>query len=207
MNRTLKHPAIRLVAACYLLWLAGLLVFHCGLLVANRVGYATGALQTAQLTVEDFTWVNLVEKDGLLVSTSADPQLILKDGTKKVDTLLLEMEFSHPPRLVTAFWAAQGQDYTLRQMAYPASNQRGTFQFFLPATGVQNLRVDPGTVAGNQITIHSIRVNQPRPFWAFFQFSTLEWVLWLCVPGLVASGGWLGVLFLKNWQEKAKKVL
>ncbi len=205
MKQWLKKPAALLITACYGLWLLGLLGLHCFGFAANKLAYSNGTLQTKRLTAEDFDWVNIVEKDGTLISTNADPQLILRDTGMRVDTVILTIEYTKPPLVVTAFWAGEGQDYSVRRMAYPAKTTEDKTYFLLPVRGVQNLRIDPGTVAGNQMVVHSITVNQPRAFWEFFIFSTTEWVLLLTAPGLLASGGWLIILWIRRKDSKSKE--
>ena len=200
-----KRPAVFLVLACYALWLVGLLVMNGFGFITNRLAYNSGKFQTMQLTIEDFEWINLVEKEGTLISTSADPQLLLRNKEMPVDTLLLDIEYSLSHRVVTVFWAASGQDHSVRRMAYPASQEGTTMGFLLPVSGVQNLRIDPDSVAGNQMVIRSITVNQPRTFGEFFRFSTLEWVLFFTMPGLLASGAWLACLSFGKIKEMRKK--
>lgn len=58
--------------------------------------------------------------------------------------------------------------------------------FFLPAAGVGNIRIDPGTSAGTTIKINSISINSPRSFGEFYRFSASEVVLLLVLPALLA---------------------
>lgn len=203
MQMMKKHPVKALLLLCYLLWFVGIQVVHLGGFIINRVAYANGTLQTAQLSLEDFTWNDFVEKEGHLLSTGYDPQLILLDTKRRVDTVYFQAEYSQNPRLVTVFWAKEGQGHSLRNMAYPQPNSENSL-FYLSPRGVQNLRIDPGTVAGNEIVIREITINEPRPWYAFFSMKTGEWVTLIVFPGLIASGISLALAMMQSFPQKRK---
>lgn len=182
-----KRPVLALALFCYAAGFAALLLAHFAGFVYNRVLYATGALTTTPLTLEDFELTNdLVLQDGQLISIGADPQLVLKDPNLKVDTLYVEIEYSAPPRQVNVLYAAPGQPYTVRHMVF-ARQYKGATVFWLPVGGGQNIRLDPGSASYNIITIKSIVANVPRPFYAYFIFTPGQWAALAVVPGLAAS--------------------
>lgn len=191
-----KHPAPGLLLLCYGAALALLLLVHLGDFVANRVLYATGHFTTRELTVADFDLENLIElDDGRLVSTTADPQMLLKDPAQKVDTVYLELQTHLPARATMVFYARDRQ-YTMRQVLYGTA-AGGGLSFYLPSLGGASLRVDPVSVESNIITIERIVINQPRPVYAFFVFSANEWLALALLPGLLACG--ISIL----WQGRA----
>lgn len=185
-----KHPAAKLPVLCYALGVLVLLAVCLGSLAANRIAYATGRLQTARLSLADFELRDLEQQaDGSLLCTSGDPQLVLKDAARAVESLHLQASYAAPPLKVNAFWAKPGQNHSLRQMAYPRQGSESAVQsFWLPPLGGQSLRLDPGIVPGNMVTIESIEINIPRPFWAFLLPSFTQWLLLAVLPGLVACG-------------------
>lgn len=179
-----KHRDTALLLALYAAALVLFLAVHLVGFVANRVLHANGTLAETELTVEDFTLEGLMEHEGGLVTTTSDPQMLLKDSGRRVDSLYVEFDYARAPLVSTAFWAKPGQGHSLRRMAY---SQQGAGQlFYLPATGGQSLRLDPDTVAGNRFEIKRMVLNPKRPFLTFFIPRAGELALYLVVPGLAA---------------------
>ena len=186
-----ENPTLLLLLACYAGGLVVFLLAHLAGLAANRVAYANGSLAPAALALADFDLHELEpQPDGTLLSVGGDPQLLLRDAARRVENVTIHFEYTLPPLLVNTFWASPGQDFSLRRMAYPRQGQpEGQPKaFLLPATGGQSLRIDPGTRAGNRIAVHSIVINQKRPFFAFFVPSAGEVALLAVLPGLLACG-------------------
>lgn len=194
-NFSQKHPTAFLLLACYA---CGLVVFaaaHLGLFAANRAAYANGSLAHATLAVEDFALREMEpQEDGtLLVLPGGDPQMLLIDTQRRVESVYIDFDYTLPPLLVNAFWGEEAEDgsveYSPRRMAYrQPGSEDGEAAFYLPANGGQALRIDPGTAIGNRITVYGIEINRPRPFWAFFVPGAGEAVLYLALPGLAACG-------------------
>lgn len=187
MQKLHKKAGLLLVLGCYALALAVWLLLHIGYFTANRICYATGALEYAQLTLDDFELYGLEQQaDGSLLTLDSDPRLELTDTGRRVENLVLTVEYERAPRVRSVFWAAPGQDYSLRQMAYPSGGGKDTY--LLAPTGGQSLRIDPDSAAGNRITIQNIEINTKRPFYAFFIPSAGEAALFIVLPGLLAAG-------------------
>lgn len=189
-----QNPAKALVACCYAVGLAGLLLLHLFQFGMNRAAYANGTLAPKEATIEDFNLYELeLGEDGRLLTTGGDPRLELIDGGLPVDTVTLELAYSQDPYIVNLFYREDGEDYSVRKMAYAAEEADGSQRFLLPPSGVRNLRIDPGLVPGNEVRVRRILLNQPRGFADFFRFSATEWVLLAVAPGLVASAIWTAV--------------
>lgn len=203
MKQKIKNrPVLALAIFCYALALLALLLLHLAGFIYNRILYANGTLVQTNLTLNDFDLAqDLVWQDGQLVSIGADPQLVLKDASLRVDTLYVEIEYTVPPRQVNALYAAPGQPYSVQRMVFARPQGQGSV-FWLPVGGAQNLRLDPGSTPYNIITIKQIVANQPRPFYAFFIFSPAEWAGLAVLPGLAASGVVTVVQGLRAWRGK-----
>ncbi len=178
-----RRPGAALLLGCYGAALAVALGWHLWGFAANRAAYASGALAYAELTLDDFTPVDMERRGDVLFTLGGDPQLVLTDAQRRVENLEIELSYSKDPLLETAYWATPGQEYALRRMAYPGAD--GTY--LLPPGGGQSLRFDPGTVAGNEITFKRAVINTRRPFWAFFLPSAGEVASLAVLPGLVAA--------------------
>lgn len=204
------HPGLFLLLLCYVGGLIVLLCVHLFGLVANRVAYANGSLATTQLALADFELADMTERDGVLTTTGGDPQLVLQDKTLRVDTLRFVCVYAQAPGEVNVFWTDAAGVYSTRRMAF--STAADSTLFLLQPTGVTGLRIDPGTLPGNEIRVLEITANQPRPAWRFFVPSPGQAILLLVLPGLLACGLWLlGWLLPKEkaarlpWLPKASK--
>lgn len=181
-----SRPGLFLVLACYAVGAAVFLLAHLFSFAQNRVLYATGALSYAQLSVGDFNLVGLaVEPDGSLTTLDADPQMLLKDEARRVESFAVRLEYSRAPRMRTVFWAKPGEDYSVNNMAY-SQGGRGEV-YYLPAAGGTRFRFDPDTVPVNNIRVQRLEINIKRPFWAFFAASPTELAALVVAPGLAAS--------------------
>lgn len=179
-----SRPAAFLLAACYAAFVLAGLLLGLGRFVYNRALYATGRLEPAMLSAADFEYTEMdLQPDGTLLCTGADPQMYLLDTRRRIDTLRADILYSQPPQIVNVFWAQEGQDYSSQKMAYPRD---GDSLFWLPAGGVQALRLDPGIVAGNTVDVRFIAINEKRPFYAFFIPSASGGALLLFGPALLA---------------------
>ncbi len=197
------HPARFLLGLCYGLWLLGMFAFHTGEYIANRMAYAGGELKTGVFYAGDFDKRELAEEGALLVSTGQDPQLLLLDEERKIENVYLDILYEKDPLAVTVFWAAPGADYSIRNMAYAAAP--GGHLYYLPPTGVQSLRVDPGAVAGNTIEVRGVYVNVRRPLWAFYAPSAAEWLAFAIAPGFAAACVAVALEARAAWPAKRKK--
>ena len=189
-----KHPALSLVLTCYAVGLLVFLVRCVAGFAQNRLAWQSGALQTAALTLDDFSFVDLEQQeDGTLLSVGGDPQLRLRDAARRVENVTVDFSYRLDPILVNVFWgdAADGEGaYSARRMAYGKPAQGG-LRFLLPAAGGQSLRIDPGTAVGNTITVHSITINEKRPFYAFFIPGAGQAFMLCVLPALAACFLWL----------------
>lgn len=201
MKRFIKvRPWAAVAAGCYL---AGALLFlgtHLAGYAQNRALYRDGVFVQQQLALSDFVLnEDLIQLDeATLESVGPDPQLLLADPGRPIDTVELALEYSKDPYLVNVFYAAPGEDYSVRRMLYAVD---GDGLFLLPAEGGGSLRIDPGTVAGNVIRVAGITVNRPRSFWYFLRPSVMEMAALLVLPGLLAcalAAGWEGLQAFKK---------
>lgn len=181
-----KHPTAFLVLLCYLVCLATIVLLHFVQFASNRAAHKRGEFPETQLSINDFELVGLMEKDGKLITTTTDPQLLLKNRELRADSVLFEAEFVYSPHLLMAFHTTPGQDYSVRNGIFGQTSGNTTLFLFPPAGG-QSIRLDPGDVAGNPIVVHQIVLNPPRSAASFFTFSTGDWTALVVLPALAAS--------------------
>ena len=200
-----EHPSVFLVFACYLLCIVGWLLVDVGQLAYNRVLHQNGTLETTRLTVADFSLQEMEPMDGGFLTTGSDPQMIYSDAAQRVDTVRARIQYRTPPVVETAFYAAPGQPYSIRQMEY-AQQEGEDSLFLLPAGGGQSLRIDPDATAGNLLWIEEIILNEKRPVYKFFIPSATEGALLLVGPALLASAVSVCLEIRRAWKGRKKEV-
>lgn len=211
-----KHPHFWLVICIYAIAVVVWLVVQLGGFIANRIMFATGELETGEFTLHpsvvlddnfvlnELAYVddaqNTDENKAVLVTTGSDPQMIFKFGAAKVESVQLYFTYENTPQMVNVYWANNGQDYSVNNMAYAQDAQQSIF--WLPATGGQSLRIDPDTRPGNMITVEKVVINAKRPFYSFFVPSAKQVLLLCVVPAFVAA---VLVTLLSVLPQKNKK--
>lgn len=192
-----KHRKVTALLAFYGAGVVVLLCVQLAGLIQNKIAYANGSLAPQELSIDDFELVDIeIAEDGLL-TLSGDPQMYLREEGRLVENVVLEFAYSRPPLMEMAFWAGEGQDHTLRQVAY----MRDDGMILLPAAGAQRLRIDPGTQPGNQIEIQRIAINQPRPLYSFFVPSAGQVLLLVAVPALLYSAVMIALPLAKSHKK------
>ncbi|MDL2252541.1 hypothetical protein LJC49_00505 [Ruminococcaceae bacterium OttesenSCG-928-I18] len=182
-----KHPSLFLLFACYVLCLLAAVLVGLGQFAYNRVLYQNGTLETVRLTAADFTLQQMEPMEGGFLTTGGDPQMILTDTERRVDTVRTKMRYRTEPLVETAFYAKPGEPYSVRRMVY--AQQRGQDRVYeLPAGGRQGLRIDPDSAAGNLLWVDEVILNERRPFYRFFIPSATEGAVLLAGPALLAGG-------------------
>ncbi len=180
-----NHMGIAVTLFIYMMALLLFLLVHLGQFALNQIYYSNGTLQEKHLSISDFTLYDMeITGENTLYCYGSDPRMILNDASISVDTLTFSASYSLPPNMVTAFWAPAGQDYSVRAMAYPTNDENSIF--YLPAGGGQSLRIDPGTQAGNVVTVNSIIINTKRPFYMFFIPTAGEAISLFTIPALLS---------------------
>lgn len=134
-----------ILAACYLLTLAGWLVLGAWNFGSDAAARAGGTLAQQQISLEEFQLVDLQAEGNGYVSTSADPQIILEDVSDRVvRTLSYQAEFDADPREMCLYYTtAAGEPYSQDKRVFPTIGEDGSYVYTLPRTTIVSLRLDP----------------------------------------------------------------
>lgn len=134
-----------ILAACYLLTLAGWLVLGAWNFGSDAAARARGTLAQQQISLEEFQLVDLQAEGDGYVSTSADPQIILEDVSDRVvRTLSYQAEFDADPREMCLYYTtAAGEPYSQDKRVFPTIGEDGSYVYTLPRTTIVSLRLDP----------------------------------------------------------------
>ena len=192
LQKGLRRPLV-LCYSVYVLWtvLSGLYGFG-----ADSLLRAAGKLQTVELSVSDFTPVNLVQEGDSWRSTTADPQLLYQVGGR-VMTVRVYMSFDAEPGELDLYYIEEpGEDYDKYRRVWAVRQDDGSYLYQLPRTDIWEIRLDPGSAENLGVTITGIRLNEPAGLGAYFDLSLnglFRLIVWPAMAAAVLSwltGAW-----------------
>ncbi len=156
--------------------------------VSEKMLAGNGSLAPQQLTISDFTTHSMVRRDGSFIATDGDPQLhYVVDGD--FYGMKFYMTSSMPTGEIPVYYTtAEGQDFSESRhtWAVPVKGEDGRYIIRTDLQRVHTLRIDPTTVAGNQLTFGDFTLNPEKTFAEYFPvnyrtvplFFALTTVLW-----------------------------
>lgn len=137
----------------------------------------TGKMETVVLSVEDFENVSLVGgENGKVLSTDADPQLILTRDMK-VARISFKMETTiHPGEVIMYYATKEGQGFSplKRNWFFLSTSGEDKYETSFRLKNIKALRIDPTTVAGNEMKISEIIFNEPKSVFQYFKVEFID---------------------------------
>ena len=183
LQKGLRRPLV-LCYSVYVLWtaLGGLYGF-----AADSLLRASGQLATTELSVADFTPVNLEQEGEGWRSTAADPQLLYQvDG--RVTTVRVFMSFDADPGELDLYYIEQpGEDYDKYRRVWAVQQDDGSYLYQLPRADIWEIRLDPGSAENLGINITEIRINEPVGIGFYFDLSLNGLFRLIVWPALAAA--------------------
>lgn len=181
----------RLVALCYLLFFGLSVLASLYSFAEDRVQRALGNVTTAGISAADFDWTDLERgADGALLTTSADPRMVLRDSPAYVRGVRIEAVFRNkdPGEFCIFYKPRPGmEDFDANYRVWAHVEEDGSYTFTLPRGKIYGLRLDPGIYAGIEMEITGITLNPQRSFGSYFVPSRLWLLCQLVAPALIAS--------------------
>lgn len=200
MKRVFAWAAAHLVAACYLLALALWALWAFGSAGWDALGRATGRLAGGDIPLATLQSQDIALTDeGLWVSTGADPQLIFNGG-RSVRSVFLATDAD--PAGFEGYWAAAGQDFSLRRRVFGEAVDGGVL-LVLPAAA-DTIRIDPAAGAGVVLAESenaALSVNVAVPLWRYFVPRAEQGLALAALPAAAAVLADLGLF----WKGRLKK--
>lgn len=147
---------------CYALFLALWLLLGLAAFAVDR------AFGEQPLPPESLHPVNLTpNENGSYTAENEDPQLIY-EGELTARWLLLTADFSGAPGEMALYYATKpGQGFSANHVVYAQPLEGGRYLYTLRPGRYTALRLDPGTLAGNEVTIESVTLNPAAPLWRY----------------------------------------
>ena len=156
--------------------------------VTEAVARKNGSLVYSVLIEEDFVRNGIEYKEGHLVTTDNDPQLLLETN-QKFTSLKFYMESSIYPGEMVVYYTEPGDtgfSVQKRLWIVPAE-QRG---WYIVETGMKNitsLRVDPTIYAGNVLRFGDFEFNREKTVGEYFEISYGDVFNLIVYTGIISS--------------------
>ncbi|MBC5580643.1 hypothetical protein H8S23_03905 [Anaerofilum sp. BX8] len=181
----------QLVALCYAAFFAVSLLVSLYSFAEDRVQRALGNVTETEISAADFEWTDLEQSPGgALVTTSADPRMVLRDPPVYVRGVRVEALFrkKDPGEFCIFYKPRPGmEDFDANYRVWARVEADGSYTFALPRGKIYGLRLDPGIYAGIEMEITGITLNPQRSFGSYFAPSRLWLLCQLVAPALAAS--------------------
>ncbi len=181
----------RLIAFCYAAFFAASLLYSLYGFGEDRVQRALGGVEQQEVRTEDFALTDLAEgEDGVLVSQSPDPRMVLRQVPEYVRSVTVDVEFVNmdPGEFCVFYMPKAGmEDFDANYRVWAYNNGDGSYTFTLPRGKVYGLRMDPGIYTGIEMRIERIALNAPRSFLSWFTPSRTWLLAQAAVPLLAAA--------------------
>lgn len=168
--------------------------------VTETAARKNGSLTTQTMQAQDFAWSGIAVKDGAVITTDNDPQMIT-EYTGKITSIKMYMESSVHPGEMTVYYTQPGDrafSVHKRLWLVPVRGQPGWFMVETPVKNITSLRIDPTMYAGNILTFGDIVINSEKTFGEYFSVSYGDFFNLFLYTGVVSS-------VLKFLQEMIKR--
>lgn len=147
-----------------------------------------GSLQQYTLASTDFVWNGIEVRNGVVVSTDNDPQMIL-DGTQKFTSLRFYMESSIYPGEMVVYYTEPGDAgfSTIKRLWAVPADQPDWYVVETSMKDVTALRLDPTMYAGNVLEFGDFIFNESKSFSDYFEISYGEVFNLILYTGIISS--------------------
>lgn len=158
-----------------------------------------GSLAQHTLSATDFEWNGIVEKDGQVVTTDNDPQMLLETPTR-FTSVKFYMDSSIYPGEMCIYYTQPGDTaFSVQKRLWIVPDvQRGWYVVETSMMDVTSLRIDPTMYAGNVLTFGDFIFNEEKTFGDYFAISYGDVFDLIVYTGIISS-------VLKFLQEMLKK--
>lgn len=168
--------------------------------IAETAARKNGSLEYKVMSVEDFEWSGIENRDGILITTDLDSQLATR-AVPKFSSLKFYMEYTIFPGEMVVYYMEEGDPGFYphkRRWITPVQGQMGWYTVDIPMKTVTAIRIDPTMYAGNQLTFGDFIFNEEKTAADFFAVSYGDIFNLFLYTGIISS-------VLKFLQEMLKK--
>lgn len=166
-----------------------------GFFASGLVGYVTessarknGTLVQSTLSATDFVWNGIKVKDGVVITTDNDPQMLL-ETPQKFTSLSFYMEPSIYPGEMCVYYTQPGDEAfsVQKRLWIVPADQPGWYTVETSMLDVTALRLDPTMYAGNILDFGDFVFNREKSFGEYFAVSygdVFDLIVW---TGIISS--------------------
>ena len=174
--------------------LSGLFAF-----VSETAARKSGDMYNHTLNASDFTWNGIKTKDGVVITTDNDPQMLL-ESPMKFTSLRFYMESSIYPGEMVVYYTEPGDTgfSVQKRLWIVPTDQPNWYVLETPMKTVTALRIDPTMYAGNILEFGEFIFNEEKAFLDYFAVSYGDFFNLIVYTGIISS-------VLKFLQEMLKK--
>ncbi len=172
LNKIKKHPLLSIYVFTFVLYF-----------MACVIGSISDALllpSPQSLSVEDFELYNLeVVSENTLITTGSDPQMIyVGDNIGSLSYRL--MDETHG--VVCAYYTkSHADDFSNHMRLFPDFGISNEGRYIFP-TGIDKIRLDPGSVSGQNYTFSEITLNPDISFFDYLKPTNRQFAILLIAP-------------------------
>ena len=150
--------------------------------------FKNGTLETYTITSTDFVWNGIKEKDGQVVTTDNDPQMLL-EKPQKFTSLKFYMDASiHPGEMVVYYTEPGDAGFSSQKRLWVVpTDQLGWYTVETSLKNVTALRVDPTMYAGNILAFGDFTFNREKPLGDYFAVSYGDVFNLIVYTGIISS--------------------
>ncbi len=200
MVNRLKNISSRAIILGTALMLTAAFIFS-GLFafVSESSARKSGDMYSYSLQAEDFVWNGIANKDGVVITTDNDPQMVLETPMKFTSLRFYMKSSIYPGEMVVYYTEPGDAAFSVQKRLWIApANQPGWYILETPMKTVTALRIDPTMYAGNVLDFGEFIFNQEKAFLDYFTVSYGDFFNLIVYTGIISS-------VLKFLQEMLKK--
>lgn len=167
--------------------------------VSESSARKSGDLRSYSLQAQDFVWNGIADKDGIVITTDNDPQMLLETPMEFTSLKFYMKSSIYPGEMVVYYTEPGDASFSVQKRLWIVpTDQPNWYILETPMKTVTALRVDPTMYAGNILEFGEFIFNEEKAFSDYFAVSYGDFFNLIVYTGIISS-------VLKFLQEMLKK--
>ncbi len=157
--------------------------------LAEAAARKNGSMTTLDLQIQDFEQTAFKKVDGGWRTTDTDPQLVYTVNGL-VSSVYMEMDSQLYTGNVVVYYTNPGDSaYSAQKRMFLVQDKDNPscFRGTMPLQQVENIRIDPTSVAGNVLDFGSIVINPQRTLADYFEITAYTVLMYMIYTALLAA--------------------
>lgn len=167
--------------------------------VSESSARKSGDLRSYNLQSQDFVWNGIADKDGIVITTDNDPQMLLETPMEFTSLKFYMKSSIYPGEMVVYYTEPGDAAFSVQKRLWIVpTDQPNWYILETPMKTVTALRIDPTMYAGNVLDFGDFIFNEEKTFTDYFAVSYGDFFNLIVYTGIISS-------VLKFLQEMLKK--